>query len=283
MLEKPLPIKVSGQRLQVLKRRGRNYPEMGEALILDGIVNSIDAEAVALGENDRNAPRGAIIRHGRYTLWTFAGGVDAMTEAGRRLFVNTVYYAASHAHSPVLERRHNETRDSLFGYVELARYRVPGLLAKFGGLLPAEARGRSLAQTEAYLEENRDYLRLDDKAFVIDGFAKRLGIANYRRELLERCIENLRSSRDVQDSLATLTRYTGLSMGTSAAGWDSWYAQDKDYLFFSDCQGYQFLIDKQAKAKGVPVATLRGWSSDQINYRVHRVSEAERKKGDTRR
>lgn len=263
----------------MLRRRGRNYLEMGEALILDGIVNSIDAEAVALGENDRNAPRGAIIRHGRYTLWTFAGGVDAMTVTGRRLFVNTVYYAASHAGSPVLERRYNETRDSLFGYVELARYRVPGFLGKIRKLLPAEVRDKSLEETAAYLEKNRDYLRLDGQGFVIDGFTQRLGIANYRRELLERSIENLRGGREVKESAATLTRYTGLTLGTSASGWDSWYVENKDYLFFSDCQGYQFLIDEQAKAKGVPTAKLRGWSSDQINYRVHRVSEAERKVG----
>jgi hypothetical protein len=171
----------------------------------------------------------------------------------------------------------------LFGYIELARYRVPGLLGKFRELLPTEARGKSPEETEAYLEKNRDYLRLDDRGFVIDGFAKRLGIANYRRGLLERCIENLRGDREVQDSAATLTRYTGLAMGTSAASWDSWYAENKDYLFFSDCQGYQFLIDEQAKAKDVPTAKLRGWSSDQINYRVHRVSEAERKGRGVRR
>ena len=273
MLERPL--KVSGERLKVLKRVGRPFVDMGEAVLLDGIANSIDAEVVAIGDNDKNAPRGAIIRHGRYTLWGFVGGVDAMTDTGRRLFVNTVFYAASHADSAVLERKHNETRDTLFGFIELAKYRHPELLHGLRRFFPAEIRDKSPEQTQTYIEENRDYLRYEGAGFEVDGFAKRLGIANYKRELLERCIENLRGRRQVIESVATLARYTGQTMWTPTA-WGRWYAENKDYLFFSDCQGSHFLIDEQAKAKGVSTAELRGWSSEQINYTVHRVSEAER-------
>ena len=99
---------------------------------------------------------------------------------------------------------------------------MPDLLEKLGRILPAEARGKSVDQTEAVLRENRDYLRFEGEGFEIDAFARRLGIANYRRELLERCIENLRGGRDVEESVAALVRYTGQRLGTSAASWGRW-------------------------------------------------------------
>jgi len=113
--------------VQVLKQRGKKQDQMGEALTLDSIVNSVDAELVATGPSAKGPDRGAIVRHGKYVLWGFEGPVSGMTEAGRRLFVNTVVFTAQHANSTVLEKRRNGTRDSLFASLKFAK-RVPGYL-----------------------------------------------------------------------------------------------------------------------------------------------------------
>jgi len=272
VLNRPLQVKHDSGRLKVLKRVEKEQSEMGEALTLDGIVNSIDAEVVAKGTSAKGPERGAIVRHGRYTLWAFAGGVGDMTEAGRALFVNTVFYAAKHKENPVLERRFNQTRDGLFSYIELARHKNAGFIRTLGQYLPVEARGKSIDETEQWIEENRPYLRAEGRVFHIDEFAKKMGIPNHRRSILEQCITNLREQRDVEQSVAELERYAGeKDLGASAEAWQKWYDENRDYLFFSDSEGSRFLIDEQAKAKGIPTEKLRGWSSDEINYRVNPI------------
>jgi len=92
-----------------------------------------------------------------------------------------------------------------------------------------------------------------------------------RRELLEFCISNLRDGRNVEESLAELVRYTGCHFGESADEWQERYDENKDYLYFSDCDGSRFLIDEEAKAAGVSTEEYRGWSSEEIDYRTESV------------
>ena len=48
--------------------------------------------------------------------------------------------------------------------------------------------------------------------------------------------------------------------------------ENKDDLFFSDTEGFQFKIDEEAKAQRIPTETLRDWSSETINYRLNSPS-----------
>jgi len=244
---------------------------MGEALTLDGIANSIDAEVIAKGTSGKGPERGAIVRHGPYTLWAFEGPVSDMTAAGKTLFVNTVFYAAKHATSCVLENKLNQTRDGPFRYVALARGKIPGLLRTLSrNYLPERMAGMSLEATERWLVENRPYLMAQGRRFEVDGFAKQLSIPNHRRGFLERCIAELREAKGVRNSVARLVRYTGRAdLGSSADAWQKWYGANKPYVFFSDSEGFQFKIDEEAKARGIPVEELRGWSSEKIDYRAN--------------
>ena len=99
-----------------------------------------------------------------------------------------------------------------------------------------------------------------------------VSIANHKRELLEHCIANLCSRQNVQESVEELVRYTGQrEFGDSAEAWQTWYKTNQDYLFFSDCDGFRFIIDEQAKAAGKPTSEFRGWSSQEVNYRTDAV------------
>lgn len=272
ILNTPLTVHHRNGRLKVLKHKPRRDFEYGPGFTQDGIANSIDAEVIAKGTSSPGYERGAIVRHGRYVLWGFEGGVDEMTAAGQALFVNTVFYAARQANSPALEEKHCKTRDGLFTYVELAKRRGPGYLETLKSYLPPELEVKTTDEAEKWLVENRPYLRakIGERLFEVDTFAKAVGIPNHKRALLERCIANLREQKDVENSVAALVRYTGLTdLGSSADPWQKWYDENKDYLFFSDTDGFRFKIDNEAKSKRIPSEKLRGWSSEDINYRLN--------------
>ena len=204
------------------------------------------------------------MRHGPYTLWAFEGPVANMTEAGKALFINTVYYSAKQKDASVLERKQNQSRDGLFVY--LAK---EGLLRTVQQYLPEEAKGKSAEQTYNWLLENRAYLRINDRAFEIDELARTMKIPNYKREYLQRLIVRLKDNPDDIESQKALIRYTGKEkIGSSAEGWQKWFDENKNYLFFSDNQGSQFLIDSEAKTQGITTEELRNWSSEELNFRV---------------
>lgn len=246
----------------VLKRKPGG-DEQGEAIVLDTLVNSIDAEVVAKGTSDKGTNRGAVLRHGPYTLWAYSGGPDEMTSAGENFFVNTVHYAARQGDQVVLERRMNMTRDGMLVYIEDK--------AKFEEkrkLLPKELADASKSQIRKWLKENRPYLRTRDGNLEVDEFAQELGIPNHQRAFLEKCIELVAQPATAAQAYAALKRYTEQEIEVDAAAWQEWYAANADYLFFSDCDGFRFLVDEEAKEKGIPTVELRGWSSEELDYKI---------------
>ena len=208
VLSKPLPVPHRGGRLKVLESMGSSQAEMGEALTLDGTLNSCDAEVIAKGLSDKGAERGAIVRHGHYTLWGYAGGPERMTPAGRALFINTVHYAMAAKGAPLLERKRAKTRDDLFAYLVTARTRVPGLLRTALQYLPPELGGRTLDEVEAWLSENRPYLRAEGRRFEVDALARALGRPNHTRAFLEACLAGLSDPERAPECKAALMRYT---------------------------------------------------------------------------
>ena len=73
-------------------------------------------------------------------------------------------------------------------------------------------------------------------------------------------------AKDVDQAQAALVRYTGREE-KSATAWVKWLKANRDYLFFTDCEGFRFKVDEEAKRKGVPTKKLRGWSSEEVDYR----------------
>jgi hypothetical protein len=264
ILKVPFEISPDKGQIKVLKRKEKIQAKMGEALTLDGIVNSIDAELIAKGNSAKGPERGAIVRHGHYTLWAFEGPVKNMTEEGKKLFVNTVYYSSKQTNASILEKKQNQTRDGLFIYLK-----SQGLLRTLQNYLPEEARGKTIKQTYDCLLQNRYYLRINGRAFEIDEIARKMNIPNYKKEYLQRLIFRLSDNRDDIETQKALVRYTGKNeFGNSAQKWQKWFAENKNYLFFSDTQGSRFLIDSEAKIKKVPTEQLRNWSSEELNFRA---------------
>ncbi len=254
--------------VRVLKTIGETQKDMGEALTLDSIVGSCDAEVIAVGPSDKGPGRGAILRHGPYTLWGFGGTVDDLTLQGRMLFVNVVAYASRQRGRRVLETRRNGTRDDLLGKIAFAR-RSPGYLRTIKRLyVPESLADATLDEIEIWVKTNRPYLRTNGRRLEVDAFAQSLGIPNHRRALLEWCIVLLRGKEHATEALATLRRYTGeKDLGPDSEAWKRWYDARRDFMHFSDCEGFRFLVDEEARADDVPFEERHDWSSEAIDYR----------------
>ena len=244
-----------------MEKVGKEQEDMGEALVLDGIINSIDAEVIATGPSDKGPNRGAIVRHGAYVLWSFEGPVANMTEEGRKLFINTVFYTAKQSGKRILEKKINGTRDGLFTYIKLAKDVNPGFLKTLGQYLPESVREKNLADTEEWLKKNRPYLRADGRVYYVDELARSYNIPNHKIAYLEKCISSLKEEKDVSEIVTALERYTGVTdFGISVSAWEKWYVENKDYIFFSDSDGFRWIIDEGAKTAGIPVKAFRNWS-----------------------
>ena len=193
ILKTPISISTQGGSMTVLKKRATDQKDMGAAFTRDSIVNSIDAELIAMGDSGKGPNRGSIVRHGSYTIWAYHGEADDVTATGKALFVNTCFYATKHANSPVLELRLNETRDSR----------------------------HSRSADRPYIRVKRT----DHRAFEVDALAKKLGIANHKKAYLRRLIKMLPKA----DALAALEYYTGITtFGKNPSRWLKWYEKNKD-------------------------------------------------------
>ena len=268
LLTTPLPVENEDGSVKVELKIAASQAGMGEALTIDTIVGSCDAEVLATGPSDKGPGRGAILRHGANTLWSFNGNTEQMTTAGRALFVNTVAFAARQGGLPVLEKRMNGTRDSLFASLEFVK-RSPGYINTMRRLyLPKELATAEPAEVKTWLEENRPYLRTNGRRYELDELAKNFGIPNHCVAFLARCITKLRDQRDRERCHVALVRYTGQNFpATDAKAWAKWFKENRDYLYFSDSEGFIFKVDEEAKRRGVPFQKLRGWSSEEIDYR----------------
>ena len=74
MLHTPLKVPHQGGALKVLKGRAKH--QIGEAISLDSLENSCDAEVIVKGDSAKGPNRASVSRHGPYTLWGYGGPDD---------------------------------------------------------------------------------------------------------------------------------------------------------------------------------------------------------------
>jgi hypothetical protein len=191
----------------------------------------------------------AIGRQGHVLQWGFYGSPDEMTETGRRVFLNAVYYISTFKSAPILALREQEARDNValtLGFLDDAyKERLDDVLQReFGKDVPAEAKqGREARR--AWFLSIRPYLYHEGDMwtgrFVIDPDAKALGIANYDVKLLEHCVADLERGSEVEQASRLLARYTEETF-SKPAEWRRWLDKNGKQLFFSDTGGYKFRV-----------------------------------------
>lgn len=113
----------------------------------------------------------------------------------------------------------------------------------------ADRFGTDDAAFRAFMEQNMGYIYCDPEAFYdysIDEDVQQIGISNHDVGLLETCIAMLRNNDRPELANRVLQRYTGENF-TDAAAWADWLRKNKSKLFFSETNGYRFVVDTYTK------------------------------------
>ena len=114
------------------------------------------------------------------------------------------------------------------------------IMGKFSAKFGSDAAG-----FQQYLRENFGYIYCDPSAFFqfsIDEDVKAIGISNHSVKLLETCADMLRRGDHADLALRVLKRYTSESF-TNAKEWKAWLSKNKDKLFFTETDGYRFMVN----------------------------------------
>ncbi|MBD1366593.1 hypothetical protein IDJ77_22455 [Mucilaginibacter sp. ZT4R22] len=110
------------------------------------------------------------------------------------------------------------------------------LATRFGSDAPA---------FQKYMKENFGYLYCDPNAFFayeVDDEAKQIGVSNHDVRFLETCINRLKKNEQPELALKMLKKYTAEDFSSSKE-WRSWFAKNKNKLFFTETGGYKFLVN----------------------------------------
>lgn len=98
-----------------------------------------------------------------------------------------------------------------------------------------------------YYDDNYDYFYADGYNLLIDESAKKLGIANNNKEILNKAIEVLEgNSKEISrdEAKGLLKRYT-LVYFANPSQWRKWYNDNCNNMFFSESAGWVYLINSR--------------------------------------
>lgn len=98
---------------------------------------------------------------------------------------------------------------------------------------------------QKYITDNFNYLHCDADGFFsykVDTDVQKIGVSNHNIQLLDTCIKMLSSNNQPNLALTVLKRYTWENF-TTAQEWDKWLSKNRNKLFFSETNGYKFMIN----------------------------------------
>ncbi|MGN6166085.1 MAG: hypothetical protein ACTHOF_16240 [Flavisolibacter sp.] len=109
----------------------------------------------------------------------------------------------------------------------------------------SEKFGTDVAAYQKYMTENLPYIYCDPNKFFdysIDEDVKKIGISNHDVKLLQKCIDMLRRNEQPELALRVLKRYTAEDF-TTAKDWSNLLSKNKNKLFFTETDGYKFMVN----------------------------------------
>ena len=98
---------------------------------------------------------------------------------------------------------------------------------------------------QKFIKDNIGYVYCDPTAFFdyrIDEEVKQIGISNHDIKLLDACIDMLKKNDRAELALSVLKRYTAQNF-TTAKEWSTWLSKNRSKLFFSETDGYRFMVN----------------------------------------
>jgi hypothetical protein len=259
-----LPDKMKVWLVQKLGKKGGGVVAYGE-----GFTDSPDAEILVLGFNS-GKPYGSVGvgRHGNFLQWGYSAPPSQMTEPGRRLFLNCIYYIhrfdgkaplvrdESSPRTAVLfsarsvNRGASDARQSFlrsFPETLYEKYHADpnGLVQYYRENLEWVYRNRPPRLSPGMTAKNpQEFVKLlqGDRVFRVDEELKGLGIDSNRKVAsLQRLIELLDDPQRAATAKKLLNLYTDQSFETPQQ-WRQWFDESKDRLYFTDVGGYKFIV-----------------------------------------
>ena len=228
---------------------GDQKPEPGLVTGDGGFEEFPDAERILGGINMKGPGYAAIARHGSFVMWGFHCLPTEFTDVGRRLYLNSIAYAAAHKGRPVETLRLRPVRGDLDAALSifLGLYpedqRMQMLQRHYGGEAIPEALLTDVDARKAWLAARRPFLHpaADGSDWqtayqlAVDADCQALGVANDSFAFLDAIAARL--TKDAHDALAAtlLARY---APDTDPAGFAAWLAENRERLYFTEAGGW---------------------------------------------
>ncbi|MNY56307.1 hypothetical protein D3C86_1923730 [compost metagenome] len=105
--------------------------------------------------------------------------------------------------------------------------------------------GTDAAAFQKYMTANLPYIYCNPNGFYdysIDEDVQQIGISNHDVKLLDACVAMLKKGEKKELALRVLKKYTAENF-TTAKEWASWLSKNRSKLFFSETDGYRFMIN----------------------------------------
>jgi hypothetical protein len=228
-------------------------------------LDSPETEVLCGGINHKTPTAAAIWRQGHLLHFGFDLSPDEMTEPAQALLINSIAYIARFTEDRPIT--HAPGRALL--HVGADRVAAKKVFERdyvewyFSPSVRKLAKADDWPAFQTWYKQHRDYLRADkDQAgsLVLDEEARSLKVCPDRPEFFGAMISALREGGAKADAAAKLLhRYApGGPKESKAEAWQSWWAENMPYAFFSESGWYQWYIDPLAKKRGVSAADLRG-------------------------
>jgi hypothetical protein len=229
---------------------------------------SPELEVICGGVNSKTAKAGAIWRQGNLLHFGFEQAPPELNEAGRSLLINAISYIAHFTEDRPIARTPSPfagiapaERGVLTRAFARPNYPLKNLeyiLSKpvYQALEPLTDGGR-----KQWCEEFVPYLHADEEGkLAVDEEAKQFAAPPNQEIFIQKAIAELRRNDAPAGVRRLLARYVpdGPGAGATPGAWETWWRENKPYVFFSDSGGYRWYVDPLAKKRSVPTAKLRG-------------------------
>lgn len=275
----------------IFKSRFLESVESGVVASPEGFEEAPDAEMILGGINSKGPDYAAVARHGSFVLWGFHTKPSRFTNQGRRLYLNTLAYAAAHKGEVVETLR-----------LRPARVELENLLMNDLEFYPKEERTRVLARQfvgeaipdtvlldrgmkRQWLDERLPFLHPATSGedwetsdqLTVDRDVQAIGASNASILFLERIAARLTPDAFDPLSLRLLARYVPEVRPQDFA---SWLAKNRDRLYFTETGGWTWRIrgtrahDPRLRAKGAlaeddPVSVFGEFSETLLTIRIN--------------
>jgi len=179
-------------------------------------------------------------RHGNFLQWGYSASPSEMTDTGRKLFLNCIYYISKfNGKAPLVQRSESPRMNAIRLAALINQISDEGF---FANTFPPDLMKKYEQNPDKLVEYYQDNFELiyRDKVFLVDDELKELDIESNRQiSTLERLIELFNDPNQGEIAKQLLKRYTVESMATKES-WQKWLSENRDRIYFSDFGGFKF-------------------------------------------